>query len=80
LGNLSATQTWAIRRRAISNTLDGVITSWNRAAEQAYGSTAGEVIGRSISLPIPQDRDNEMPGIIDRIRRGERVGHYDRRG
>jgi len=66
----------------LSKTLDGVITSWNKAAERIYGYQAQEIIGRSVSLLIPPDRSNEMAEILDRIRIGERVGHYEttRRG
>jgi PAS domain S-box-containing protein len=61
----------------LSKTLDGVITTWNKAAEQIYGYRAAEIIGRSISLLIPPDRPNEMVEILDRIRIGERVGPYE---
>jgi PAS domain S-box-containing protein len=61
----------------ISKTLDGVITTWNKAAEQIYGYTADEMIGHSISLLMPPDRPNEMVEILDRIRAGERTDHYD---
>jgi PAS domain S-box-containing protein len=61
----------------ISKTLDGVITTWNKAAEQIYGYQAEEMIGRSISLLMPPDRPDEMIEILDRIRAGERVGPYE---
>jgi PAS domain S-box-containing protein len=66
----------------LSKTLDGIITSWNKAAERIYGYQAEEIIGRSVSLLIPPDRPDEMAEILDRIRIGERVGHYEttRRG
>jgi PAS domain S-box-containing protein len=60
----------------LSKTLDGVITSWNKAAERIYGYQAAEIIGRSVSLLIPPDRPDEMAEILDRIRIGERVDHY----
>jgi PAS domain S-box-containing protein len=65
-----------------SKTLDGVITSWNKAAERIYGYQAAEIIGRSVSLLTPPDRPDEMAGILDRIRAGKRVDHYEttRRG
>lgn len=61
----------------LSTTLDGVITSWNKAAERIYGYQAKEIVGHSVSLLIPPDRPDEMAEILDRIRIGERVGHYE---
>lgn len=61
----------------ISKTLDGVITSWNRAAERHFGYTAEEAIGRHISFLIPPDRIEEEDLIIARLRSGERVDHFD---
>ena len=61
----------------IGKTLDGVITSWNPAAERLYGYAAGEVIGRPISILIPPDRPDELPQILARIRAGGRVAHYE---
>ena len=61
----------------ISNTLDGIITSWNPAAEKLFGYTAEEAIGRPISILAAPDRENEMPANLERIRRGERVERYE---
>jgi two-component system, chemotaxis family, CheB/CheR fusion protein len=61
----------------ISKDLDGIITSWNGGAERLFGYTAGEVIGKSITVLLPADRHNEEPGILERIRRGERIEHYE---
>jgi PAS domain S-box-containing protein len=61
----------------ISKSLDGVITSWNRGAEQMFGWTAVEAIGRHITLIIPQDRRGEENDVLARIRRGERLEHYE---
>jgi PAS domain S-box-containing protein len=60
-----------------SKTLDGIVTSWNRGAERLFGYTAAEMIGRSITILIPSDRSDEEPAILERIRRGERVTHYE---
>lgn len=59
-----------------SKTLDGVITSWNRGAERILGYTADEVLGRHISVIMPPELLEDMPKILGRIRRGERVEHY----
>jgi PAS domain S-box-containing protein len=61
----------------ISKDLNGVIMSWNRGAERLFGYTAEEVIGKPVSILIPQERENEEPGILQRIRRGEKVDHYE---
>jgi PAS domain S-box-containing protein len=61
----------------IGKDMNGVITSWNRAAERLFGYSAVEAIGRPIAMLAPPDRADEMPGILQRIRRGERVDHFD---
>ena len=61
----------------ISKDLDGTIISWNSAAERVFGYKAEEVIGKSVRILIPQDRQDEESFIIGRIRRGERVDHYE---
>ena len=61
----------------IGKTLDGTITSWNGAAERVYGYTAAEMIGRNISLLIPDDRADELPSILQRIGRAEFVQPYE---
>jgi PAS domain S-box-containing protein len=63
----------------ISKTLDGEITSWNRAAEAMYGYTAEEVIGRSISILAPLEVHNEFPSILEKIRGSEAVEHFETR-
>ena len=60
-----------------SKTLDGIITTWNKAAERIYGYQAGEIIGQHVSLLMPRDRVNETAKILERIRNGERVDHYE---
>lgn len=63
----------------MSKTLDGIVTSWNSGAERLFGYTAEEMIGRSITILIPPDHPNEEPEIIARLRRGERIEHYETR-
>jgi PAS domain S-box-containing protein len=60
----------------IGKTLDGTIISWNRGAERIYGYTAEDVVGRPISILIPEDRADELPAILSRLARGERIDHY----
>jgi PAS domain S-box-containing protein len=61
----------------LSKDLDGVITSWNRGAQRLFGYTAEEAVGRSVTIIIPTDRHDEEPMILDRVRRGERIAHYE---
>lgn len=61
----------------ISKTLDGVITSWNRGAEQLFGWRADEAIGQSIHLIVPPELHDEERGILERLRGGDRVQHLD---
>ena len=61
----------------ITKNLNGIITSWNRGAEQIFGYKPGEIIGKSVTILIPADHPNEEPEILDRIRRGERISHYE---
>jgi PAS domain S-box-containing protein len=55
----------------IGKTLDGIITSWNPAAERTYGYSEEEAIGRPVSMLIPPDHPDELPGILSRLRAGE---------
>jgi two-component system, LuxR family, sensor kinase FixL len=57
--------------------LSGTILSWNRGAERMYGYAASEIVGRKVDILIPPGAPNELPEILDRIRRGERVDHYE---
>ncbi len=61
----------------VSKTLNGNITSWNRAAEALFGYTEAEVIGKSITIIIPSDRLFEEEEIISRLRRGESIEHFE---
>ena len=61
----------------LSKDLEGVITSWNRGAERMFGYTAEEMIGSSILRVIPRDRHAEESVILSKLRRGERLDHYE---
>ena len=61
----------------ISKDLNGVIQSWNRGAEQVFGYLASEAIGKPVTILIPEGRQNEEPQILARIRRGEKIDHYE---
>jgi PAS domain S-box-containing protein len=61
----------------ISKDLNGIITSWNKGAERLFGYVAEEVIGKPITILIPPDRLAEEPAILARLRRGERVDHFE---
>jgi len=61
----------------ISKDFDGIITSWNNGARQIFGYTADEVIGKPITILMPPDRYDEETDILGRIRRGERIDHYE---
>lgn len=61
----------------ISKDLNGVIMSWNHGAERLFGYTEKEAVGQSITMLIPADRANEEPKILERIRHGESIEHYE---
>ena len=61
----------------ISKSLDGTIMSWNRSAQRLFGYSKGEAIGQNISLIIPADRLDEEQDILNRLKRGERIEHFD---
>jgi PAS domain S-box-containing protein len=63
----------------IAKTLDAKIVSWNRGAEQVYGYTAEEAIGQPVSILLPPGLEDEIPAIMERIRRGEKVEHFETR-
>ena len=60
-----------------SKNLDGIVTSWNRAAERLFGYAAEEMVGRPIAVLAAPGREDEMPAILAHIRRGERVDHFE---
>jgi PAS domain S-box-containing protein len=61
----------------VSKDLNGIVTSWNRGAERMFGYAAEEMIGAPIAILIPPERLDEAPGILERIRRGERIDPYE---
>jgi PAS domain S-box-containing protein len=61
----------------VSKDLNSIVTSWNAAAEALFGYSASEMVGQSIRLLIPDDRQQEEDEVLDKIRRGQRVEHYE---
>ena len=61
----------------VSKDLKGIVKTWNKGAERIFGYTEAEMVGQPIAKIAATDRINEMPQILDRIRRGERVDHYE---
>jgi PAS domain S-box-containing protein len=61
----------------ISKDLNGVIRTWNKAAERIFGYSEQEAVGRPVVMLIPAERQDEEPEILQRIRRGERIEHYE---
>ena len=61
----------------VSKTLEGIITSWNPAAERMFGWSAAEAVGRSITLIVPPDRLDEEMAVLASLRRGESIDHYE---
>ena len=61
----------------ISKDMNGIIQSWNRGAERIFGYRAEEIVGKHISMLAPPDRVDEIPTILERLARGERVDHYE---
>ena len=61
----------------LSKDLNGVIMTWNRGAQLLFGYTAEEAVGRSVTILIPMDRQDEELSILERVRRGEKVDRYE---
>ena len=61
----------------LSKTLEGLVLSWNSGAERLYGYNAQEMIGRSISILVPDDRRQELAAITQRLAEGQRVDHFE---
>jgi PAS domain S-box-containing protein len=61
----------------ISKNLDGVIVSWNGGAQRVYGYTEAEAVGKPIMILVPRDLAGEEDKILERLRTGERIEHYE---
>ena len=61
----------------IGKSIDGVITSWNKGAEEIYGYTKSEIIGKSISVLIPPELPDEMTEMLRKIKLGESIENYE---
>jgi PAS domain S-box-containing protein len=61
----------------LSKDLSGIITTWNRGAESIFGYSAEEAVGQPVTLLIPPERHGEEASILERLRRGERIDHYE---
>ena len=61
----------------IGKTLDGIVTAWNRAAEAIFGYAEDEIVGRPITLLLPPDRLQEESMILDQLKQGDRLRHYE---
>src|SRR5204863_8222322 len=61
----------------VSKSLEGIIRTWNAGAQRIFGYTAEEVIGKPINILIPPERQDEEPKILARLRKGERVDHFE---
>src|SRR5918994_3539968 len=61
----------------LGKTLDGIVTSWNRGAQEIYGYSVEEIVGKPISVLAPPDRYNEISDILEKVRREEHIDHYE---
>jgi PAS domain S-box-containing protein len=61
----------------VSKTLDSIVTSWNHGAQRVFGYTADDIIGKPITILIPSDRQNEETLILEKIKKGDRIEHYE---
>jgi PAS domain S-box-containing protein len=75
--NLLAAMVTSSQDAIIGKNLDGIITSWNEGAERIFGYKSEEVLGKPITVIIPPDRQHEEPVILSRLRRGERIEHFE---
>ena len=63
----------------VAKTLDGIVTDWNRGAETIFGYSATDIIGKPIDILLPPGQEDEEPAILERLKRGERVEHFETR-
>ena len=61
----------------ISKNLNGIVLTWNRAAERLYGYTADEIIGKPLEILVPLDHPDELPELMRRLKSGERIEHFE---
>jgi two-component system, cell cycle sensor histidine kinase and response regulator CckA len=61
----------------VGKTTDGIMTSWNAGAERMYGYSAGEAIGKPVSMLVPSDRPDEIPEMLERLKRGETLDRFE---
>jgi PAS domain S-box-containing protein len=61
----------------IGKDLNGFVTSWNQGAQRLFGYTAAEMVGRPVLLLVPPEREDEEAGILVKLRRGEKIDHFD---
>ena len=61
----------------VAKSLEGIVTAWNTGAERIFGYSAGEMVGKSITTIIPADRSGEETAILEQLKRGERIDHYE---
>ena len=61
----------------VGKTMEGIMTSWNAAAERIYGYSASEAIGQSVTMLVPDDRPDEVLRLMERLKRGETVDHFE---
>jgi PAS domain S-box-containing protein len=76
-GRLLAALVESSQDAIVSKNLNGIVTSWNPAAEETFGYSAAEMIGKSITRIIPDDRLDEETFVLGSIRRGERIEHFE---
>ena len=61
----------------VTESLDGIITSWNKGAEQIYGYSAEEILGKNVSILEPDNLKGEIKQLIEKIKQGEKIQHYE---